>query len=82
MIAEWKYSLPRDSISSSGTILTVIMLDREDTRPLSSDERDRVLLYADRVGQLLEADRLGAPPVPRSEGSPVARWLSVHLLDR
>jgi PAS domain S-box-containing protein len=69
-------------ISSSWTILGVIMLDRADTTPLGPDERDRLLLYADRVGQLLEAARLGEPAVTLHDSSPLTRWLSVHLLHR
>lgn len=67
---------------SSGTILAVILLDRSKTAALTPDERDQLLLYAARVGQLLEADRLGAPALGPGQDSPVARWLSVHLLDR
>ena len=67
---------------ASGAILAVILLDRQRTDPLTTDERDQLLLYAARVGGLLEADRLGAPVLSPTQDSPVARWLSVHLLDR
>jgi len=69
-------------VSSTGTVLAVVLLERVETRPLTADERDRLLLYADRVGQLLEADRLGGTVLDHAEASPLARWLSVHLLDR
>ncbi len=67
---------------ASGAILAVILLDRSKTEPPTADERDQLLLYSERVGQLLEADRLGAPALRSGQDSPVARWLSVHLLDR
>jgi PAS domain S-box-containing protein len=67
---------------ASGAILAVIMLDRSKTTPLTPDERDQLLLYSARVGQFLEADRLGATVLGPGQDSPVARWLSVHLLDR
>lgn len=67
---------------TSGTILAVVMLDRRATTPLTAEERDHLLLYAARLGQLVEADQLGAPPVDSGFESPFSRWLSVHLLDR
>lgn len=67
---------------ASGAILAVVMLDRASTEPLTADERDQLLVYAARLGTLLEADRLGAPPPGLAHGSPVSRWLSVYLLDR
>jgi PAS domain S-box-containing protein len=67
---------------ASGAILAVVMLDRASTEPLTADERDQLLVYAARLGTLLEADRLGAPPHGLGPVSPVSRWLSVYLLDR
>lgn len=66
----------------SGAILAVVLLERPRLDALTADERDQLLLYAARLGQLLEADRLGAPPVDSSGQSPFTRWLSVTLLDR
>ena len=66
----------------SGAILAVILLDRSKTDAPTADERDQLLLYAERVGQLVEGDRLGSPTLPAGQDSAVARWLSVHLLDR
>lgn len=66
----------------SGAILAVVLLDRQTTEPLNAEERDQLLVYAARLGELLEAARLGTSQAVTDQGSPVTRWLSLHLLDR
>ncbi len=68
--------------ATTGSILGVVVLDRPLSETFEAEERDQLLLYAARLGRLLEEDRLGVPPVDSGAESPFSRWLSVHLLDR